>query len=154
MVKQSIQKIYQTEKNKTNKRSSNNQKSERNSNTRFTVSVTGENYSFITYPLTPPLTSRKNRQFINKHNNRAPAKQSTYQVLFTGEGEADEEDETDPDLVDEIAEVGSISELLERAQNDIGAGIRVTASSRRTNTGKFNVADKPESRTGYRTPKP
>jgi hypothetical protein len=35
-----------------------------------------------------------------------------------------------------MAEAGSISELLERAQNDIGAGIRVTGSSRRTNTGK------------------
>jgi hypothetical protein len=74
-------------------------------------------------------------------NIKIKTEQVIYQVSFAGEGEADEEDETDPDLVDEIAEVGSISELLERAQNDIGAGIRVTASSRRTNAGKFNVAN-------------
>jgi hypothetical protein len=84
------------------------------------------------------------------YNNRAPAKQIIYQTSFAGEGEADEEDETDPDLVDEIAEAGSISELLERTQNDIGAGIRVTASSRRTNTGKFNAAEpNPGSGTEY-----
>jgi hypothetical protein len=55
---------------------------------------------------------------------------------ITGEEEGDG---ADPDTADEIAEAGSISDLLERAHDDIGAGIRVTGSTRRNDTGTVHI---------------